>query len=77
MITYNSKSVVTVTKASDREHWVKQWSLESYAMTFEEKLGGTDKNYIKAKDVEQNSAGTKFMVTYYDDGFFKLRTFGT
>ena len=77
MITYNSKSVVTVTKATDREHYIKQYSLESYAMTFEEKIGGGENNYIKAKDVEQNFSGTKFMIAYYDDGIFKLRTFGT
>ena len=52
MITYNSKSVVTVTKASDHEYYIKQYSLESYALTFEEKIGGSSDNYIKAKDVE-------------------------
>ena len=52
MITYNSKSVLTVTKATDREYYIKQYSLESYRMTFEEKIGGTEINYIKAKDVE-------------------------
>jgi len=31
--------------------------LESYRMTFEEKVGGKEDSYIKAKDVEQNSAG--------------------
>jgi hypothetical protein len=76
MITYNSKSVVTVTKATDREYYIKQYSLESYALTFEEKIGGGDKNYIKAKDIEQNSAGDKFMLVYYDNGLFKLRSFG-
>jgi hypothetical protein len=76
MITYNSKSVVTVTKASDHEYYIKQYSLESYALTFEEKIGGATVNYIKAKDVEQNSNGTKFMIVYYDDGFFKFRNFG-
>ena len=76
MITYNSKSVLTVTKASDREYYIKQYSLESYALTFEEKIGGNEINYIKAKDVEQNSNGTKFMIVYYDDGYFKFRNFG-
>ena len=76
MITYNSKSVLTVTKATDREYYVKQYSLETYAMTFEEKIGGRPENYIKAKDVEQNSNGTKFMIVYYDNGWFKFRNFG-
>ena len=50
--------------------------MESYALTFEEKIGGQEVNYIKAKDVEQNSNGTKFMIVYYDDGHFKFRNFG-
>ena len=28
------------------------------------------------KDVEQNSRGDKYCAAYYDDGVFKLRTFG-
>ena len=39
-ITYNSKSAITVTKKNDREYYVKQYSLENYIMTFEEKIGG-------------------------------------
>ena len=76
IITYNSKSAVTVTMASDREYWVKQYSLENYVITFEEKIGGLPTSYIKLKEVEQNSKGTYFAITYLDDGIFKLRTFG-
>ena len=28
------------------------------------------------KDVEQNSSGNKFVVTYFDDGVFMMRSFG-
>ena len=52
MITYDSKRAVTVTKKSDQEYWVKQYSLETYGLTFEEKVGGDPKQYIKLKEVE-------------------------
>lgn len=45
-------------------------------MTFEEKIGGKFENYIKLKEIEQNSDGTIFAVAYLDDGLFKVRTFG-
>jgi hypothetical protein len=51
-ITYNSKSAVTVTAKNDREYWVKQYNLENYAITFEEKFGGLPDSYIKLKEVE-------------------------
>jgi len=56
---------------------VKQYSLESYELTFEEKVGGEDTDFIKAKDVEQNSTGDLFALAYLNDGQFNLRTFGT
>ena len=52
LISYNSKSAITVTKKSDREYWVKQHSLETYIDTFEEKIGGQPNSYIKLKEVE-------------------------
>jgi hypothetical protein len=73
IITYNSKSVITVTKKSETESLIKQYSLDSYLMNFEERVFG---NYIKLKEVEQNSSGEKFAVVFLDDGIFKLRTFG-
>ena len=75
-ITYNSKSAITVTKKCDREYWVKQHSLETYVDTFEEKIGNGKTSYIKLKEVEQNSAGTKFAIAYLDDGRFRIRIFG-
>ena len=52
IITYNSKSAITVTCKSDREYIVNQYSLETYAKTFEEHFGGKDDSYIKLKEVE-------------------------
>lgn len=51
MMTYNSRSAITVTKKDDREYWVKQYSLETNQMTFEEKFGGLPDSYIKMKEV--------------------------
>lgn len=75
-ITYNSKSAITVTKKDDREYWVKQHSLETFIDTFEEKIGNGTTSYIKCKEVEQNAKGTKFAVSYLDDGKFRIRIFG-
>ena len=66
-----------MTKCNDHEYYVKQYSLEGYDLTFEEKVGGEETDFIKAKDVEQNQTGDYFALTYYNDGKFLLRTFGT
>lgn len=52
------------------------FDLESYKKTFEEKIGGGSADYIKIKEVEQNSDGTKYAITYLNDGKFKMRNFG-
>lgn len=52
IITYNSRSAITVTKKDDREHIINQYSLETYEMTFEEKIGGSDDSYIKVSQIE-------------------------
>jgi hypothetical protein len=52
IITYNSKSAITVTKKSDREHWVHQFDLESCGMHFEEIYGGIPEvSYIKMNEI--------------------------
>lgn len=75
IITYDSSSVITVTKKNDRLYFVKMYSLQTYAQTFEEKYGNDRDSYIKLKEVEQNEAGTQFAIVYMDDGVFKIRTF--
>lgn len=52
IITFDSTKAVTVTKKDDREYFVKQYDLESYEMTFEERIGGHENAYIKLKEVE-------------------------
>ena len=51
-ISNDSKVAITVTKKDDTEYWVKQYSLETYQITFEEKIGGDPNSYIKCKEVE-------------------------
>ena len=48
------------------------YDIETYKLMFEDVIKGT---YIKIKDIEQNDAGTKYAVTYFDDGKFRLKTF--
>jgi hypothetical protein len=76
VITYDSTKVIAVTKKDDQEYYVRQYDLESYEMTFSEKIGGGQDQYIKLKEVEQNSNGKKYAIVYNDDGNFYLRTFG-
>jgi hypothetical protein len=76
VITYDSTKVIAVTKKDDQEYYVRQYDLESYEMTFSEKIGGGQEQYIKLKEVEQNSSGKKYAIVYNDDGNFYLRTFG-
>lgn len=56
-ITYDSKSAITIEKNNDREYWVKQFSLETFVVSMEEKFGGLPNSYIKLREVEQNNAG--------------------
>lgn len=44
-------------------------------MVMEEMIGGQEEDYIKLKEVEQNAAGDKYAIAYYNDGLFKIRTF--
>ena len=52
IMTYNSKSAITITKKDDRMHIINQYSLETYEMTFEEILGGKPDSYIKVSQIE-------------------------
>jgi hypothetical protein len=51
LMTYNSKSAITVTKKNDREYFVHLCDLESCAMTFEEIYGGEEDSYIKMNEI--------------------------
>ena len=76
IISYNSKWAITTSKASEREYWVRLFSLKTYEQGFSEKFGNGMTDYIKMKEVEQNPSGTKYALCYYNDGEFKVRTFG-
>ena len=51
------------------------YDLVTFEQVFEEKIGGNEKQYIKCKEIEQNSEGTRYAIAYYDNGNFKIRTF--
>ena len=76
MITYDSQRAITVTKKSDKEYIIKMYSLSDYSITFEEHLGGEEDSFIKAKEVEQTNSGKFYACAYFNDGKFRLRTFG-
>ena len=64
-ISYDSSRAITVTKESDKCSWVSMYCLDSYIQTFREKIEGT---YIKLNEVQQNSTGSLFAITYLNDG---------
>ena len=66
---------ITVTKKNEREYWVRMYDLESFEQVFEEQYGGQSTDYIKMKEIEQNSAGNKYALAYNNDGNFRIRTF--
>jgi len=76
IISYDSTHAITVTKRNPQEYYVKMYDLETYEMTFEEKIGGHEDDYIKCKEVEQNTNGSKFAIAYSNDGCFFMRHFG-
>ena len=71
-ITNDSKSAITITKKSDQESLIKFYNLESKKLIWEEVISG---DYIKVKEVEQNSDGSKFACVYFDNGKFYMRSF--
>ena len=78
MIIANDSSVaLVISKASEFESYIKQYSLKDYTVTFNEKLGGDkSKDFIKCKEIEQNNVGNKYACVYCNNGVFKMRTFG-
>ena len=51
------------------------YDMETYERTFSECIGGDNNQYIKIDEIKQNVAGTKYAITYFDDGVFKIRNF--
>ena len=75
IISYDSTRAIVTMKRNDKEYWVKMYCLETYKLTFEEKIGGESTDYIKMKEVEQNSSGKKYAFCYFNDGNWFLRNF--
>lgn len=78
-ITYDSARVIVLNRKNDSEYYVKMYDLVSFEQVFVERIGGNPDQpdqYIKCKDIEQNSEGTYYALAYYDNGKFIIRTFG-
>ena len=77
-ISFDSKVAITISKKSEREFWLKMYSLtasnDSNGLVFEEKIGGGENQYIKCKEIVQNEAGNKYAICFFDDGKFRFRT---
>jgi hypothetical protein len=72
IITHDSTRTITISKQNDQITWINIYSLTNQECLFEEKIEG---DYIKVKDIEQNSDGNLFTCAYFDDGKFRLRIF--
>jgi len=76
IITFDSSKAVTVTKHNDYDWYrVEMYNLETGEPCFEEQIGGAETDYIKLKEVEQNSRGDHFAIVYNNGGEFRLRDF--
>ena len=51
-ISQDSTRAITVTKRDEWESYVKMYSMQTQELTFEEKFGGDENQYIKIKEVE-------------------------
>ena len=56
-ISQDSTRTLTVTKRDENESYVKMYSMQTQELTFEEKIGGGEDQYIKIKEIEQNPNG--------------------
>ena len=74
-ISFDSKVAITITKASEREFYMKMYSLTTYELKFAEKIGGESNQYIKCKEITQNEAGNRYCLCFFDNGKFRFRTF--
>lgn len=75
-ISYDSTRAIAVLKESEYLYLIQMYDLETQEKTFEEQIGGDPNQYIKVKEVTQNSKGDFYAICYLDDGNFKIRTFG-
>lgn len=76
VVTNDQSMVMAVTKKDDREYYVKMYSLSTFDLVMEAKVGGGAADFIKVKQIEQNESGTHYAFVYINDGVFMLRHFG-
>jgi len=75
-ISLDSKRILAIMMKNDREYYVQQYDINSMDLEFNEKIGGKENSYIKVKQVEQDPTGKHYAIVYFDNGNFRLRTFG-
>ena len=75
-ISFDSKVAIAITKSFEYEYQIEMFDLKTTEKVFEEKVGGDPDQYIKMKELAQNEVGDKYALVYFDDGKFRLRTFG-
>ena len=76
VISGDSSRAILITKKSEHDYYIVQYNLETTCLTFKEKFGGKPESYIKMQEIIQNNKGDLYAVAYYDNGYFKIRTFG-
>jgi hypothetical protein len=50
-ISFDSKVAITITKKTEREYWIKMYSLLNCKQEFGEMIGGGPNQYIKVKEI--------------------------
>jgi hypothetical protein len=73
LMTYDTSLVLSVNKITDKHYVIQQIDLKTKTIIHRTHYKG---EYIKMKDIQQNSDSSKFAVCFYDDGKFRLRVFG-
>ena len=77
IISYDNSRILAIIKKSEYSSHVHGYCLHDFDLEFDEEYGKDDSgNCIKMKEIEQSMKGDYFAVTYQENGFYRLRTFG-
>jgi len=72
-ISRDSSRLLVVRKLKEKLWKITQYCLQTANETFDEEFAGS---YIKIDNIVQNMTGTKYGVICFDDGVWRIRTFG-
>lgn len=76
LISKDSTRTLSLSRKDETTWFIQQHDLESQEEMFKEMIGGSQNDFIKCKDIIQNSQGNLFALPYNNDGVFKIRIFG-